>query len=483
MEKFTIEQLSKYNLTEIRKPARTLRAPSPTSGRKEEIIDRILRLQSGELAPSQETRGKKPNDSSINGEILPVSPIETQYALQSNAPALELEKEEITVLPPSVIDAQFTDDSYVGGALEIMPEGHGFLRVNNFYNSNGDIYVQQKHISCYGLRSGDFLYGRVRKFENSKLPSMIYIETVNGLTLDKLHGRPNFDFLKAAFPDRRIKLENSGNRLDFALRAIDLIAPVGMGQRALIVSPPKAGKTVLLKKVAQAIRANDPDIHVMMLLIDERPEEVTDMEDSVDCEIASSTFDQSPIHHIKVSDLALKRAKRLVEAGKNVVILLDSITRLARAYNTVAENTGRTMSGGLDAAALVEPKKFFGSARNIKDGGSLTIIATALVDTGSRMDDIIYEEFKGTGNMEIHLDRRLSEKRIFPAIDMNASGTRREDLLLSEKEMQGIWLVRRLLSKSATMDATEMLIDLLTKTISNDEFIDRLNESQRFDKW
>ena len=497
MEDFTLKQLLQLNLSDVRKIAQAKRVPSPTTGRKEDIAERIIKVQSGEIAPSNETRGKKPNDNNL--DMLNIERAENPAGLRTSLPELSADPcddeipyiaEEEPEIPSeeeqntkAVQPANCSDVSQGKGVLEVMPEGHGFLRVNNFYNSNQDIYVQQKHIGIYGLKSGDFVEGKIRKFDSTKLPSMIFIDTVNGFPLDKLISRPQYDALKASFPDRRIRLEGKQSRLDFALRAIDLVAPIGMGQRALIVSPPKAGKTILLKKIAQAIINNHPDIHVIMLLVDERPEEVTDIEADVACEIASSTFDQSPSHHIKVADLALKRAKRLVEAGRDVVILMDSITRLSRAYNTVAESSGKTLSGGLDAAALIEPKKFFGSARNVKGAGSLTIIATALVDTGSRMDDIIYEEFKGTGNMEIHLSRKLSERRIFPAIDLNASGTRREDLLLSEKELTGMWLVRKLLSRNDTADSAEVLIDMLTKTISNDEFLERLNERSRMDKW
>ena len=446
---YSLEQLRSLTVSEIKKIAQSLSVPSPSVGRKDEIIAKILQAQEKE---TQELENDVCKEDNVNVE-------QVNNAVQHH-------------------------DSVDGeGVLEIMPEGHGFLRVNNYFSSYQDIYVQQKHINSYGLRTGDYIKGKIRKFDSTKLPSMLYVDSVNDLPLSKISGRPNFDYLKASFPNHRIRLENKNNRLDFALRAIDLIAPIGKGQRGLIVSPPKAGKTILLKKIAQAIISNHPEVHIMLLLIDERPEEVTDMEMEVDCEIVSSTFDQSAAHHIKVADLALKRAKRLVEAGRDVIILMDSITRLSRAHNTAAENTGRTLSGGLDAAALFEPKKFFGSARNIADGGSLTIIATALIDTGSKMDDIIYEEFKGTGNMEIHLSRRLSERRIFPAIDLNVSGTRREDLLLSDKEISAMWLIRKVLGKNDMADSTEMLIGMLTKTISNDEFIDRLNENARIEKW
>ena len=359
------------------------------------------------------------------------------------------------------------------GIVELMPDGYGLLRTVNYYPADSDVYIPAMQLKRFQLRNGDKLHVRARPFPNNKYPSAIFIYSINDIPCDQLTVRPNFEDLVPIYPDERIRLEDGQHRFDIALRAIDLVSPIGRGQRGLIVSPPKAGKTVLLKSIAQAILRNYEDIHVFVLLVDERPEEVTDIQESVDgAEIVYSTFDMTPEHHTKVAELVMQRAKRMVELGKHVVILLDSITRLSRAYNQVTEQTGKTLTGGLDSAALYEPKKFFGAARNIKNGGSLTVIATALVDTGSKMDDIIYEEFKGTGNMEIHLSRKMSEKRIFPAIDLNKSGTRREELLLNNNEQEGMWILRRILSKADNAEATEKILDMLVATKNNEEFLE-----------
>lgn len=365
------------------------------------------------------------------------------------------------------------------GILEIHPDGYGFIRVRNCEHSEKDVYVSAIKIRKAGLRQGDMIKGIVKVAYDNKPAALLIINTVNGVPAEELRKRPRFDDLVPIYPDERLKLENARSKNDFAIREIDLIAPIGKGQRGMIVSPPKAGKTTLLKKIANSISENYPDVTLMVLLIDERPEEVTDMQRSIKGEVIYSTFDEMPEHHTKAAELLLSRAKRLVENGKDVVILMDSLTRLARAYNLTIPPTGRTLSGGIDPGALHSPKSFFGSARNIENGGSLTIIATALVDTGSRMDDVIYEEFKGTGNMEIHLDRKLSEKRIFPAIDLNRSGTRREDLLLSQDELEGVWTMRKILSSGDTESAAENLLQMLVKTSSNAEFIEQLKLQMR----
>jgi transcription termination factor Rho len=361
------------------------------------------------------------------------------------------------------------------GVLEIMPDGYGFLRAKNCEPGEGDAYLAAQRIKKWGLRKGDYVKAEARKQTENRPAGVFNILSVNGKPLESIYNRKNFDTLTPIYPDHRFRLEIPNIKNDFAIRAIDLVAPIGKGQRAMIVSPPKAGKTTLLKKIAHSISRNYPNVHLLVLLIDERPEEVTDMQRSIHGEVIYSTFDETPEHHTKASELVLERAKRLVEMGEDVVILMDSLTRLARAYNLVIAPTGRTLSGGIDPGALHNPKRFFGAARNIEDGGSLTIIATALVDTGSRMDDVIYEEFKGTGNMEIHLDRKLSEKRIFPAIDLNRSGTRREELLLDQKELEGIWGMRKMLSNGENADTTEILINMLVKTANNREFIEQLN--------
>jgi len=367
-------------------------------------------------------------------------------------------------------------DDPVEGVLEVLPDGYGFLRSDNLLSGTKDVYVSPSQIRRFSLKTGDKVKGKGRiPKEGEKFQALLYVQTVNGDTPDIAARRIPFENLTPIFPDSRITLETTSREL--STRLIDLIAPIGRGQRGMIVSPPKAGKTILLKKIANAITANYPDIYLIVLLVDERPEEVTDMQRSTKAEIIYSTFDKVPEHHIKVAEMVLERAQRLVEHKKDVVILLDSITRLARAYNLTIPPTGRTLSGGLDPGALHAPKRFFGSARNIEFGGSLTIIATALIETGSRMDDVIFEEFKGTGNMEIHLDRKMSEKRIFPAIDINKSGTRREDLLLNQKEMESIWAIRKAMSNLGTSDVTEMILSKLTQTRTNEDFLNSINKA------
>ena len=337
-----------------------------------------------------------------------------------------------------------------------------------------DIYVSPSQIRRFNLKTGDKIVGKGRiQKDGEKFQALLYVTSVNGDSPEVALKRRSFDQLTPIYPNERITLESDPKEL--STRLIDLIAPIGKGQRGLIVSPPKAGKTILLKKIANAITLKYPEIEVIVLLIDERPEEVTDMQRSINGDVIYSTFDELPEHHIKVAEMVLERAQRLVEQKRDVVILLDSITRLARAYNLTIPPTGRTLSGGLDPGALHKPKRFFGAARNIEHGGSLTIIATALIDTGSRMDDVIYEEFKGTGNLELHLDRKLSEKRIFPAIDINRSGTRREELLLSQRELDGIWTIRKAMSNLGTAEVTELIISRLIKTKTNSEFVNGIN--------
>ena len=360
------------------------------------------------------------------------------------------------------------------GVLELQPDGYGFLRAENCLPGPNDVYISIAQIRRFNLRSGDHVVGKTRaQREGDRYSAMMYITEVNGESPEKAAERPRFEDLVPIYPDQRLRLEPPQGKGDLSLRLIDMLAPIGKGQRGMIVSQPKAGKTTLLKKVANAITAQYPDVHLIVLLIDERPEEVTDMQRSIKGEVIYSTFDEEPDHHTRVSEMVLARAQRLVEMGRDVVVLLDSITRLARAYNLTITPTGRSLSGGLDPGALFKPKRFFGAARNIENGGSLTIIATALVETGSRMDDIIFEEFKGTGNMELHLDRKLSDRRVFPAIDLLKSGTRREELLLSEDEMNGEYQVRRMLG-GRQQEMYEQLIDLMTKTASNAEFFSKL---------
>lgn len=363
------------------------------------------------------------------------------------------------------------------GVLEVLPDGYGFLRLENYLPGNRDVYVSIAQIRRFSLKTGDLVTGKTRPSkEGERFLALLYITAVNGEEPEKAQTRKPFEELVPIYPNERITLESPGLGHDqnLAIRLIDLIAPIGKGQRGMIVSQPKSGKTTLLKNIAHGISNNYPDVHLIVLLIDERPEEVTDMQRSIKGEVLYSTFDELPEHHTRVAEMTQERAMRLVEQGKDVVVLMDSITRLARAYNLTIPATGKTLSGGMDPGALHKPKRFFGAARNIENGGSLTIIATALIETGSRMDDIVYEEFKGTGNMEIHLDRKMSEKRIFPAIDIYKSGTRREELLLTKEELDAVFTMRRTLAAGNPAEVTEQMINMLDKTATNEEFIQRL---------
>ena len=366
------------------------------------------------------------------------------------------------------------DDEIVEGILEVLPDGYGFLRGENYLSSPKDVYISPVQIRRFRLDKGDKIKGIARQpKEGEKFPALIYVGEVNGQAPEMVYKRKKFDDLIPIYPNERLKLET--NPTDFAMRLIDLVCPVGKGQRGMIVAPPKVGKTTLLKKIANSISANNPEVELIVLLIDERPEEVTDMKRSIKGDVIYSTFDELPEHHVKVAEMVLERAKRLTEQNKDVVILLDSITRLARAYNLVIPSSGRTLSGGFDPAALHKPKKFFGAARNIENGGSLTILATALIETGSRMDEVIFEEFKGTGNMEVVLDKKLSEKRIFPAIDINKSGTRREDLLQTPKELETVYALRKAMNSLPVADVTDQLISQMVSTKTNEEFIDKID--------
>ena len=361
------------------------------------------------------------------------------------------------------------------GALEILPEGYGFLRSQswNYLYGPDDIYVSPSQIKRFDLRTGDTILGQVRPPKSGeRYLALLKVENVNFETPDRLKQRATFDNLRPRYPEDRLRLECSTG--DISTRVVDLIAPIGKGQRGLITSPPKAGKTMLLQKVANSISENHPEAHLIVLLIDERPEEVTDMEENVDAEVIASTFDESAERHTQVAEMVLEKAKRLVEHGRDVVILLDSITRLARAYNITVPHSGKTLSGGVDSNALHKPKRFFGAARNIDEGGSFTIIATALIETGSRMDEVIFEEFKGTGNMELVLDRNIADKRVFPAIDINRSGTRKEELLLSETERNRVYLLRNFLADMSPAEAIEFLIERMDRTETNREFLDSM---------
>ncbi|HIF55689.1 MAG: transcription termination factor Rho [bacterium] len=366
-----------------------------------------------------------------------------------------------------------------GGVLEILPEGYGFLRSQEFNYLYGpdDIYVSPSQIKRFDLRTGDTITGQVRPPKRGeRYLALLKIEGLSGLSPEESGKRVQFDNLRPTYPEKRLDLEVPGEAGSISTRVLDLIAPIGKGQRGLIVSPPKAGKTIILQEIANSISINDPEIHLIMLLIDERPEEVTDMAGHVDAEVISSTFDEPAERHVQVAEMVMEKAKRLVEHGKDVVILLDSITRLARAYNSTMPHSGRIMSGGVDAKALHKPKRFFGAARNIENGGSLTIIATALIETGSRMDEVIFEEFKGTGNMELLLDRTISDKRIFPAIDLSRSGTRKEELLLNETELNRVYLLRNFLADMPPEEAIEFLLARMARTETNQEFLDSMTQ-------
>ena len=377
---------------------------------------------------------------------------------------------------------QLDSGQTVTGILEVMADGFGFIRSDHYLPGEHDVYVSPAQIRRFGLKTGDILVGNTKiKTEKEKFSALLYLKSVNDLNPDVNAKRPNFEDLTPIFPNQRIRLERKGGST--AVRVMDEIAPIGKGQRGMIVAPPKAGKTTLLKEVAKSITTNNPEMYLIILLIDERPEEVTDIKESVvgkNVEVIYSTFDELPDRHKRVSEMVIERAKRLVEHGRDVIILLDSITRLARAYNLVVPPSGRTLSGGLDPAALHMPKRFFGAARNMREGGSLTILATALVDTGSRMDDVIYEEFKGTGNMELVLDRKLSEKRIFPAIDILKSGTRRDDLLLSRDEAEAVDIVRKATNSLKPEDSVERILDLFAQTRTNREFVEVAKKRRMF---
>ena len=365
------------------------------------------------------------------------------------------------------------DDEIVEGILEVLPDGYGFLRGENYLSTPKDVYISPVQIRRFRLDKGDKVKGIARQpKEGERFPALIYVGEVNGEAPEKAYRRTKFDDLIPIYPEERLRLET--NSKDYAMRLIDLISPVGKGQRGMIVAPPKVGKTTLLKMIANSITTNNPEVELIVLLIDERPEEVTDMKRSIKGDVIYSTFDELPEHHVKVAEMVLERAKRLTEHKKDVVILLDSITRLARAYNLVIPSSGRTLSGGLDPSALHKPKTFFGAARNIENGGSLTILATSLIETGSRMDDVIFEEFKGTGNMEVHLDRRLSEKRIFPAIDINKSGTRKEEKLLTPRELETVYALRKAMATMSIAEVTEQLLTQIIATKNNEEFLDRM---------
>lgn len=476
MASYTIDELNSKSIFEIRAIAKEVGVSAPTKQNKAELVDLIFKISNGKMDPPTAPRRGRPkkefafDEGDSNVDKIP----QVEFRTVTNAKVDTSDKESFSH-QKKVAEPQNVEEQIREGYLEINPDGYGFLRVKNGEFSDMDAYVASVKIKQFGLRRGDYVKATCKILQEGRPPAVVNVLTINGEDVKNVGKRPNFDDLVPIYPDERIRLELPSNPREYATRCIDLVSPIGKGQRGIIVSPPKAGKTTLLKMIANAISKNYPDIELKVLLIDERPEEVTDMQRSIKGEVVYSTFDELPEHHTKTAEMLLDRAKRLVENGKDVVILLDSLTRLARAYNLTIPPTGRTLSGGIDPGALHSPKRFFGSARNIENGGSLTIIATALIDTGSRMDDVIFEEFKGTGNMEIHLDRRLSEKRIFPAIDLAKSGTRKEELLLTASELEGMWGIRKLLSNTDNVDATENILNMLVRTSSNKEFIEQLN--------
>ncbi|MBF8983741.1 transcription termination factor Rho [Lutibacter sp. B2] len=457
-----LKDIESKKLDELREIAKELGVKNITKYKKQELIEEIKANKKEEIEIPKKEEIEIPKKEEIES---------TDTNEEKN---VDMDRKNL----PEKINNEINNSKEVNtveGVLEITEGGFGFLRFYNFLTSEKDVYVSPSQIRRFNLKTGDKLLGITRPPKSGeKFRALLYVQKVNNDPPEIAQRRPNFDSLTPIYPDEKITLEY--NSTDLSTRLIDLIAPIGKGQRGLIVAPPKAGKTILLKKIANCISQKYEDIEIIVLLIDERPEEVTDMQRSIKGEVIYSTFDELPSHHIKVAEMVLNRAKRLVEQGKDVVVLLDSITRLARAYNLTIPSTGRTLSGGLDPGALHKPKRFFGAARNIEEGGSLTILATALVDTGSRMDDVIFEEFKGTGNMELHLDRKLSEKRIFPAINMNKSGTRKEELLLNQKEIETIWGIRRAMSNSSTQEVTEGIIAKLMGTKNNEEFIDKMKK-------
>ena len=390
-------------------------------------------------------------------------------------------KEEVKSEKTGVIDIEELDSGITAqGILEVLPDGYGFIRSDNYLPGENDVYVSPSQIRRFNLKTGDILTGNTRiKTQSEKFSALLYLTTVNGMRPAEAARRTNFEDMTPIFPNERLRLEHP--KSSTAMRIVDLLSPIGKGQRGMIVSPPKAGKTTLIKEVALSVLRNNPEMHILILLIDERPEEVTDIREAItgkNVEVIYSTFDELPEHHRRVSEMVIERAKRLVEHKKDVMILLDSITRLARAYNLTAPPSGRTLSGGLDPAALYMPKRIFGAARNMREGGSLTILASALVDTGSKMDDVIYEEFKGTGNMELVLDRKLQEKRVFPAIDIPKSGTRREDLLLSAEEQEAVYSLRRALNGMKSEEAVDNILNMFSRTKNNEEFIQMVKKTK-----
>lgn len=473
----TKEIYERKTLAELKEIAKQLNIKNISKLKKNELIDAIIENSPKSIEKDgvilQEKITPKVKDEEVNV-------LSNNFNKENKEEKKEELKEENREEKRERLKVMINESNTAKGVLEILENNSfGFLRCNNYQTGENDIYVSPSQIRRFNLRTGDEVEGKVREAkEGEKFKALLYVERVNGENPERAVGRKSFETLTPIYPQDRLHLE-TGDEGDLSSRLMDIICPIGKGQRGIIVAPPKAGKTTLLKKVAQNISKNYPEVKLIVLLIDERPEEVTDMKRSINGDVIYSTFDEEPQNHAKVSQMVLERAKRMVEQGKDVVILLDSLTRLSRAYNLTITPTGRTLSGGLDPGALIMPKKFFGAARNIEEGGSLTILATALVDTGSRMDDMIFEEFKGTGNMEVHLDRKLQERRIFPAIDIYKSGTRKEDLILSEEEKEVAYSIRRVMYRDGNVEnVTEKLINMLSKTKNNKEFVNIFSKSE-----
>ena len=471
------ESLSLATLKELAK-ARGLKGISAL--RKPELIERMLHEDELEnTSEEQETIKEKPQERPQ--EKTQEKTQERPQERSQERPQEKLQERSQYHTTTETVQ-QLDSGERADGILEVLPDGYGFIRCENYLPGENDIYVSPSQIRRFNLKTGDIIKGNIRiKTQGEKFSALLYVTSINGFHPSEGQKRYNFEDMTPIFPNERLKMERPGGTV--AMRIVDLISPIGKGQRGMIVSPPKAGKTTLLKDVAKSILRNNPDMHLIILLIDERPEEVTDIKEAIrgnNVEVIYSTFDELPEHHKRVSEMVVERARRLVEHKKDVTILLDSVTRLARAYNLIIPPSGRTLSGGLDPAALHMPKRFFGAARNMREGGSLTILATALVDTGSKMDDVIYEEFKGTGNMELVLDRKLQEKRVFPAIDIQKSGTRREDLLLSKEEQEAVYIMRKALNGMKSEDAVEQILNMFARTRNNEEFVQTVKKQKFF---
>lgn len=490
------EKLKSLPMAELREIAKANGIKSVTTMRKEALIDKIIECgtKSEERKETQREMQQEVPKEAVKPAVIS-EPVPSYARTEQRNPAklyippvcpdVKLDgsltpDEETRQLQADYYDPALDSKTHTHGILEIMQDGFGFIRCENYMPGDNDVYVAPAQIRRFNLKTGDIIDGRIKvKMATEKFAALLYIEKVNGLSLGKAKMRKAFEDLTPIFPNERLLLETG--RHNMAMRIVDLVSPIGKGQRGMIVAQPKAGKTTLLKEIAKSVTQNNPEMHMIILLIDERPEEVTDIKEAIEgenVEVIYSTFDELPEHHKRVSEMVIERAKRLVEHGQDVIILLDSITRLARAYNLVVPASGRTLSGGLDPAALHMPKRFFGAARNMREGGSLTILATALVDTGSRMDDVVYEEFKGTGNMELILDRKLSEKRVFPAIDIVKSGTRREDLLLDDLEKEAVDVMRKATNSMKADEAVERILDMFSKTKNNREFCEMVKKSR-----